>query len=67
MSRSEQDLCTHVWIANTKPDGSPDFRINRQLSAVPLVIVKCELCNGRSWMTEEQWNTLPELEDKEDA
>ena len=54
------DDCAHIWNANTKPDGSLDFRMNRQLSGEPLVIVKCELCKARTWMTREQWEALPE-------
>ncbi len=56
------DDCAHIWNANTKLDGSLDFRMNRQLSAVPLVIVKCEVCKGRSWMTREQWDGLVDVD-----
>ena len=66
MGCPELDLCEHVWVANTKSDGSLDFRMNRQLSGEPLVIVKCELCKARTWMTREQWDTLPNVEDKSD-
>ena len=56
------DDCAHVWNANTKPDGSLDFRMNRQLSGKPLVIVRCELCRARTWMTREQWEALLDAE-----
>jgi hypothetical protein len=47
--------CRHHWIAKTGQDGKPDFRLNREMCAVPLVYVTCSVCGDRTWMTEGQF------------
>lgn len=51
--------CSHYWIANSGQGGKPDFKPNRQMSAEPLMHVKCSLCSARTWFTEKQWNSIP--------
>lgn len=46
--------CNHHWTFKVGQDGKPDFRLNRQMCAVPLVYVTCSLCSARTWLTEEQ-------------
>ena len=54
------EKCNHLWIANTGKGGDPDFRINRMMSPFPLLQVKCEKCNGRTWVTEKNWFLIQE-------
>ena len=49
--------CDHEWIANTGRGGEPDFRLNRQMSAEPLMHVMCAKCGTRTWMTQQQWES----------
>lgn len=53
------DECQHVWIANSGQGGKPDFRMNRHMSSEPLMHVKCDRCNARTWLTEGQWYAMP--------
>ena len=52
--------CSHIWISNSGAGGLPRWRMNRQLSNEPLMNVRCSECNARTWMTNDQWNDLPE-------
>lgn len=51
--------CAHYWIPNGGRGGEPEFRPNRQMSAFPLMHVKCSLCGDRTWFTEAQWQAIP--------
>lgn len=61
MSETNQEDCGHVWVANSGKGGEPDYRPNRQLSAQPLMNVKCDICNARTWKTQQQWEALEEV------
>lgn len=39
--------------------GEPEFRPAPQMSAAPLMHVKCQKCGDRTWFTEEQWWAIP--------
>lgn len=52
---SIEKKCDHLWIANSGKGGEPDFKINRQMSPYPLMNVKCEKCNGRTWLSQRAW------------
>jgi len=52
--------CDHLWIANSGKGGPPNFRINRQMSPFPLMHIKCEKCDGRTWMNQKAWYLLQE-------
>ena len=60
----------YSWRPNRRDDGSLDFRMNRQLSDVPLLTVRCDMTGARTWMTKEQWDDVPDseraIEDYED-
>ena len=46
--------CEHNWIPQV--GDKPDFRVNRQMSAVPIASVKCDKgCGARTWLTENQY------------
>lgn len=55
-----KDCDGHVWVPNLTEDGRLDFRMNRQMSKVALVVAKCENCDARTWFTKKQWNALEE-------
>lgn len=56
------DTCAgHIWIANSGQGGGPEFRLNRMMSAKPLMHVRCDVCGCRTWFTEEQWEALAEV------
>ena len=50
--------CEHQWVSNSGAGGEPDFRMNRQMSAVALMHVKCYVCDDRTWFTKQQWEAL---------
>ena len=52
----------HSWRPNRKPDGSLDFRMNRQLSNKPILLVRCDMTGARTWFTREQWDDTPDSE-----
>lgn len=45
----------HTWIANSGKAGEPVFKVNRQMSSVPIMHVRCFACGARTWMTEATW------------
>ena len=47
--------CNHFWHSNSGRGGMAVFRRNRQMSAEPLMHVRCSECNARTWLTKEQW------------
>lgn len=51
--------CDHTWISNSGAGGAPVFRVYD--SGPKRMHVKCEHCNSRAWMTEDEWNLLPAL------
>ena len=56
------EKCQHYWIpSTTNADGSAQFRMNRHMANVPLVHATCDLCNDRTWFTENQWNAIPAM------
>lgn len=61
MGEINQEDCEHIWVANSGKGGDPDYRPNRLWSAVPIMHVRCEICNARTWKTREQWEALEEL------
>lgn len=44
--------CNHKWIANSGQGGEPSFK-----GRDSLMHVKCEKCNGRTWMTQMMWES----------
>lgn len=56
------ETCAHYWIPNSGQGGEPDFRLNRMMSANPLMHVMCDLCGTRTWFTREQWAAIPVTE-----
>ncbi len=53
----------HVWVANSGHGGEPVYRPNRQMSADPLMHVRCDDCGARTWFTQEQWESIPDVDD----
>lgn len=61
MDEIKQEDCEHIWVANSGEGGDPDYRWNRQISLLPIMDVKCEICNAKTWKTREQWEALEEV------
>lgn len=53
--RKGRIMCDHKWVANSGRGGDPSFRLNRQMSNVPVMHVTCAICGARTWLTEAQW------------
>ena len=56
-----EDNFVHVWVSNSGSGGLKKFFINRQMSPIPTMHVKCEICNARKWMGELEWDELSEI------
>lgn len=52
--------CVHIWTAAENSDGSIAYRVNQKMWIGVRVHVTCSECNDRTWMTKEQWESLPD-------
>lgn len=61
----QNPICNaHFWEPiEADDDGEPVFKMNRQLSHLPLAHVRCCDCGCRTWFTEEQWLALEQDND----
>lgn len=48
--------CDHFWISNSGKGGEPEF--NDIITTVPVMHVKCNKCNVRTFFSEYQWNVI---------
>ena len=60
-----ENICAHLWVSNSGRGGEPVFRRNRTMGPDPLMHVKCDKCNNRTWMTQKQWQDIPEIADED--
>lgn len=51
-----RDDCKHIFEPTQGYSGMPDFRMNRQMSNEPICHFKCNKCNARTFLTENQWD-----------
>jgi len=57
--------CEHIWISNSGNGGEPKFTQKAGLGGGLLMHVKCSKCNSRTWVNEDEWEALAEVNDDE--